>query len=537
MFRGWWTTTTAAAVTLWIVLLGAGHDNAHAYLHAPTDRVVRGGRPHITSPPPPTLLLTTVGRRGRNVHSATLHLGRHHHHHHRRHHHHHHDRYHASRHGLVSIWRTDTGAVGGRLRSDGTASTRTTTTTTTTTGTATTSTSLHGGGGGTLFDVTVAKASVAATAKLLSAIGLGGLAASKPGLLDAPAIGALSRLTYWVFQPAFLFCSVSRTIYTAFAATTSTTTATANTGLSLRALWLMPALGLAQILTGAIAGRILAKAYGVSDDEVPNVRMCTTFANSGPLPLIFADALFGGNPLLQSQMAAGISFYLLAWSPLFWTLGKVILGAEEETDPDSDRLRATMQKVLSPPVLGSLAGLIVGMVGPLRNVFLRGWLVPLYGALQSLGTAYLPAALLVLAGSLVGKKATTGGAAAAVATEGGAAAAMTAPANDAPTVRGMAAIATYRFLISPLLSFSLVGIIRGFAWMDARTKAIVTFLCLMGGCMPPAQNSVILLQLVGKTGPAAAMAKLLTIMYAGAVLPVTILLTLCLQRSGILAYL
>ena len=370
---------------------------------------------------------------------------------------------------------------------------------------------------GTMLDVTVAKASVAATAKLLSAIGLGGLAAAKPGLLDASAISALSRLTYWVFQPAFLFCSVSKTIYTAM-----TTTG----GLSLRALWLMPALSIAQVMTGAVVGRVLAKVYGVSADEAPNVRMCTTFGNSGSLPLIFADALFGSNPVLQSQMAAGISFYLLAWSPLFWTLGKVILGAEEKANPDSNQWQATLKKVLSPPVLGSLAGLVVGMVGPLRTVFLKGWLLPLYGALQSLGTAYLPAALLVLAGSLISKKA------AVVATEGEVVA-----ASDAPTARGMAAIATYRFLISPLLSFSLVGIIQGFAWMDARTKAIVTFLCLMEGCMPPAQNSVILLQLVGKTGPAAAMAKLLTIMYAAAVLPVTILLTLCLQQSGILAYL
>eukprot|EP00977_Amphora_coffeiformis_P029900 scaffold43448_cov199-Amphora_coffeaeformis.AAC.1 len=154
-----------------------------------------------------------------------------------------------------------------------------------------------GSTGAPWLDMTVATASVAATAKLLSAIGLGGLAASKPGLLDAAAISALSRLTYWVFQPAFLFCSVSKTIYTAFTSTGAGT-------LPLRALWLLPALGVAQILTGAVVGRFLATAYGVSDDEVPNVRMCTTFANSGPLPLIFADALFGSNPVLQSQMAA-----------------------------------------------------------------------------------------------------------------------------------------------------------------------------------------------------------------------------------------
>lgn len=373
-----------------------------------------------------------------------------------------------------------------------------------------------------MMDMTVAQASLAATAKLLSSIGLGGLAALKPNLLDAAAISALSRLTYWMFQPAFLFGSVSKTLYTA-ATTTSG-------GLSLRALWLLPALACGQIMAGAVLGRVLAKLYAVQGDaEIRNVRMCTTFGNSGPLPLIFADALFGSNALLQSQMAAGISFYLLAWSPLFWTLGKVILASEDEetTAATSDSkwaaTKATLTKIMSPPVIGSLAGLVVGLVPWLRNLFFgpTALLRPLYGALHTLGTAYLPAALLVLAGSLVGKRAATDD----------------KDTTAAPTMRGMAAIATYRFLVSPLLTLGAAAWLQTLTWMDARTKAIVVFLCLMEGCMPPAQNSVILLQLANRPGPAAAMAKLLTILYTAAVLPVTILLTACLQQSGILAYL
>lgn len=386
-----------------------------------------------------------------------------------------------------------------------------------------------------MIDITVAQASVSATAKLLSSIGLGGLAALKPGVLDAAAISALSRLTYWVFQPAFLFCSVSRTLHTA---------ATTTGGLSLGALWLMPCLAVMQILAGAVVGRVVATVFQIADAEIANVRMCTTFANSGPLPLIFTDALFGKNPVLQSQMAAGISFYLLAWSPLFWTVGKFILGTTEETTKTTDNAHnkkeaslwtsvvSTAKQVLSPPVIGSLAGLAVGLIPPLRRLFFgKGILVPLLGALQTLGTAYLPAALLVLAGSLVGKRQSSSSSNADAADD-----------NDsnkasAPTARGLAAIATYRFLISPALTWMLANVLQGLSWLDARTKAILVFLCLMEGCMPPAQNSVILLQLVGLTGPAAAMARLLTILYAGAVIPVTLLLTACLQRSGILAYL
>jgi predicted permease len=393
------------------------------------------------------------------------------------------------------------------------------------------------------LDPRVATASLAATAKLLSSIGLGALAARQPGLLDAATLGALSRLVYWVFQPAFLFQSVSRTLHTATtAAATGSTSA-----LSVRALTLLPALAVVQIVSGHLAGRALTKGLRITEPtEVKNVQMCTTFGNSGPLPLIFADALFGGgNGLLQSQVTACISFYLLAWSPLFWTFGKIIL--RDEADDDNavvvddavprwkrqwNSARTTLMKILSPPVLGSLAGLFVGLCPPLRRAFFGGLLTPLYGSVQTLGTAYLPAALLVLAGSLVG-----GGGAKKEDTEVTAETTTTTTESTAPSVRGVIAICLSRFGVSPLVSLFAVRLLAGLTWMDGRTRAILTFVLLMQGCMPPAQNSVILLQLAGRRKAAARMAQLLTLLYAGAVVPVTLLLTACLSKSGILAFL
>lgn len=71
---------------------------------------------------------------------------------------------------------------------------------------------------------------------------------------------------------------------------------------------------------------------------------------------------------------------------------------------------------------------------------------------------------------------------------------------------------------------------------NARTLAIVTFTLLMEGCMPPAQNSVIMLQLAEEKGRAAKMAKLLTVIYALSAIPVTLLLSGCLGMSGILNF-
>lgn len=390
------------------------------------------------------------------------------------------------------------------------------------------------------FDRTVAVASAAATAKLLSSIGLGGLAARQPNVLDAAAISALSRLTFWVFQPAFLMCSVSRTIFNA-----------SHGGLPTRFLLLMPLTALLQITLGGLVGQLVTSVQTFPDNEARAVRMCTTFANSGPLPLIFADALFGSSPAILSEVVACISFYLLVWSPLFWSYGRVVMGTYGTTKTASTKLRRVwdeIRKILSPPVIGSILGVIIGGLPLCRNLFFRGGILsPLWGSMQTLGTAYLPAALLVLAGSLVGpgsnnnnnnnKKAASNPTTAAD-TNGVNGDVSNVSTN--PSARAVASIFLSRFLLAPLLSFGLLQTLSGLGLLGpvgTRARAIVTYVLLCEGCMPPNQNSVIMLQLEGLQGRAQSMAKLLTLIYSLSVVPVTILLSACLARSSIMSFL
>ena len=392
--------------------------------------------------------------------------------------------------------------------------------------------------GGMGIEKAVAIASLSATAKLLSSIGLGAAAAKKIGVLDASAVSALSRLTYWVFQPCFLLYSVGKTLYQA---------STGGGGLPGNFLVLMPLAAVLQIGLGALAGSVITGTAGLQEDEARDVRMCTTFANSGPLPLIFADALFAGSTL-QAEVAACVSFYLLVWSPLFWSLGRVVLGTYAD-DADAagkdvsavSKMVQQVKKILSPPVIGSILGVIVGGVPVLQRAFFGGGIAtPLTGALQTLGTAYLPAAILVLAGSLVGAKpaatvtATATPAVVATGTNGAAAVVRTAP-----SLKAIVAIFMSRFLLAPLLS---LGLLQSFVSAGllgpagTRARAVVSFVLLMEGCMPPAQNSVIMLQLEGLKERASTMAKLLTLMYSLAVIPVTFLLSACLATSGIMAF-
>lgn len=370
------------------------------------------------------------------------------------------------------------------------------------------------------LDKTVAIAALSATAKLLSSVGLGSLAALRPNLLDAAAVSALSRLTYWVFQPCFLLCSVAGTLAKASSG--------ANTGLPKSMLLLMPLAAMIQISLGSLTAKAVNKVLKFPEEEARDFTMCTTFGNSGPLPLIFADALFGG--ALRADVTACISFYLLMWSPLFWSAGRMILGtydgAGDSEKKGMSRIKSEVGKLLSPPVIGSILGVVIGGTGWIRDACLgqHGLGAPLYGACNTLASAYLPAAVLVLAGSLVQNSLKSTGAVAETGATG-------------VSTKAIVSIMFSRFCLAPLIAFATVRALELCGFLSfGRAKAVVVFTLLMEGCMPPAQNSVIMYQLDGLPERAGKMAKTLALIYSMAVAPVTLLLSACLALSGIMQF-
>jgi predicted permease len=172
-----------------------------------------------------------------------------------------------------------------------------------------------------------------------------------------------------------------------------------------------------------------------------------------------------------------------------------------------------------------LLGIIIGSTGFLRSLLVipGAPLAPVFAACRTFGTAYLPAAVLVLAGSLVKKQEPSA-------------------ENDKSSSihpKTIISLLASRFVLSPFLAIAtvrLLGLLGLMPVNNARTLAVVTFTLLMEGCMPPAQNSVIMLQLAQEKGRAAKMAKLLTVIYALSAVPVTLLLSGCLAISGILNF-
>jgi len=241
----------------------------------------------------------------------------------------------------------------------------------------------------------VTSSAIKAIMKLIGTCGLG-VYAGKKGVLDKASLAVLSKLVFNIFQPCLLFCNVAQTV--------------ASSSKGSAAVWLLPFAASLQIFIGYIVGTVVTKIiYGNKESEEKRQTLtCTTFSNSGPLPLVFVDALFRAHPdqTLLPKAVAYISLYLLGWSPLFWIFAPAILSDPAITDAKpktaAEKRAELLGRIFSPPVLGSLLGLLVGSVPLLSKQIISasGALNWLFEAMRTLGTAYLPAVLLVLAGSL-----------------------------------------------------------------------------------------------------------------------------------------
>jgi predicted permease len=392
----------------------------------------------------------------------------------------------------------------------------------------------------------VTKAAVKAVAKLLSTCGLG-IWASKAGILDQNAVAVLSKLIFSVFQPCLLFVNVASTV--------------ANIGSgggSPAAIYLLPIAAAVQILVGYIVGKVVSLVMNggkAEDESSKQLLACTTFANSGPLPLVFTDGLFRNHPdtTLLPKSVAYVSLYLLGWSPLFWIVGPAILQENAPSGQPVDKKaqrNLLLKRIFSPPVIGSLLGMVVGFVPFLKRHIISssGLFNPIFESMRTLGTAYLPAVLLVLAGSLL-QNTSTPPATTPASTTGTTGTAVTpsspplpatspTPSSDDNMIMKLAAVYFARFLLMPVVAFSLYKLavqwVPGSQALFAKDPLLLLVL-LLEACMPSAQNTTVILQLQGAKSAAARLARTLMIIYVLGVPAISFWLVKILQLTGLAA--
>ncbi|KAI0562751.1 membrane transporter [Gracilaria domingensis] len=350
--------------------------------------------------------------------------------------------------------------------------------------------------GGSLQGATVAGGIVlTALAKLLSTVGLGVLAA-KRGILDSATLAALSRLVYNVLLPALLFSNVLTTF---------------RSGVS-KQLALMPLAAVAQIVTGLLFSLLMARVLKLTRRERSLFYVCASFGNSSAMPLLLCSSLFSGAKQVGSISA--VSFFLLGWSPLFWSIGFQVLDAMPSASAQAqDEKKSAMsitqflKKLVTPPLVASMSALLIGL-----NPFLRGLVLrtPIPGALQTLGSGYGAAAVLVLAGSLARetpKESSTSSSALRIG-------------------RLSLGLSLCRFVLLPLVVFFSVLRLR----ID---DSFVRFAILLQSVMPCAQNVTVMLTLQNRPNAAAVAARLLLAVYVIGVVPIALGLTLFLAASGL----
>ncbi|KAJ1457430.1 hypothetical protein M885DRAFT_562775 [Pelagophyceae sp. CCMP2097] len=355
-------------------------------------------------------------------------------------------------------------------------------------------------------------AGAGAVAQFVATTGVGAAAVSS-GLVSASAVKALAAVVYALFLPCMLFCSVLRV---------------AAVGVT-PALLLMPVAAWVQVAFAYALARLVIVPLSGADyntDAGRELVHCCTFGNPGVLPLLFFTAIFGppyADAAVLPVLTSYISFYLAGFSPLFWALGTRILAGgtpathtavetpPAEAEPANWRaaLVANLKRV-SPPVAAALLGLFAA-VTPLGRLLVGDGapLGALFLALESFGRAYLPSATLCLAGALVS----------------GAAAEDAPDSGGAALGKQVATIAMARFLVLPACGVAtLSGLAALGAFPTIEAAPVLWFFLLTQFSMPTAQNSVIMVQVAGKS--ANRMAKTIFLLYAAATVPITALLSI-----------
>lgn len=352
-------------------------------------------------------------------------------------------------------------------------------------------------------------------ANLLSTCGVGFVFAKK-GLLDQNSLSTLSKLIFSVFQPMFLFGNVFSVVSNIFAS-----------GETNAAIFMLPLAAIVQLGLGLMTGKLFTLLlYGREDssEQAKELMACCTFSNSGPLPMVFASGIFRSNAAVSQKAIAYISLYLLGWSPFFWILGPAVLGdnvptqanisPEEKAKVTAEKRKALLARIFSPPVMASLCGMGAASVPFLRHL-VRGPFNPLLETSKTLGNAYLPAVLLVLAGSLAN---TSGGSSAAAETpqQSMFKSMLEKAKNNAGYAKQLLAIYLAKFLFIPTFTFALIAYARKtFPVFNTFlvNDPMLYFVLLIETCMPSAQNLTVILQLQGKKDASARLARTLLFIY------------------------
>lgn len=374
----------------------------------------------------------------------------------------------------------------------------------------------------------------------LGVAGCIGAACVRQDYITAEMIRTLSKTAFSLLLPMHLGTSIMKTV--------------GKYGIDRSSLAIPIMAVMNSLLLYNISKHLLMPLFGIHGDTDlgRSTVVCCAWGNSGVVPLIFIEALFRHeSPAMLAKGIAHVSMFLVGWSPFFWSFGRSVLLGDDNCN--SNRITITKQSsaiknrapsvwgnrlktLFPPPVVGVIIGLLT-MLSPLGWLFMsdesaegKAPLSIIFNSFENLGRASNPLLLLVLTSSLaIG----VGGSVANPDTNNGNYAVddkgRKACSNN--FLRQWACVSISRFVMSPLVMVALMKCMAKIKMIDTLSEdPMLWFIMLLESCMPPAQNSVLMLNSADKPAEASKMAKFLFPIYATGMIPIVIIVTIALKH-------
>lgn len=340
--------------------------------------------------------------------------------------------------------------------------------------------------------------------------------------LTADTIKALSRVSYTILLPMFLGTNIMKS---------SRDISKSNLVVPLIAIF-------QSLVLHFLSTKLILPLFGIDPDSDTGKTTAVTisFGNAGTLPFMFAEALFRTNTEMLHSAYSLISFFSVGWSPFFWSFGRhVLVGDESKTGEIG--FKQKIKRMLPPPVMGIMLGFIISLTS-LSNLLLsntekKAPLSVIFNSFQNLGRAANPLALLVLTSSLAigvqNTKHNQGTSRKEIKTN--------TDSKSVTFLQKWGSVTIGRFIISPLVMLIILkGVLRLNIIGGYKVEPMLWFILLLQSAMPPAQNSVLILQVADRAQEASEMAKFLFSVYATSMIPIVIIITVLMQKLRMTQY-
>ena len=273
----------------------------------------------------------------------------------------------------------------------------------------------------------------------------------------------LGKVIFYAMLPCLLFTSVSKSLDLQF----------------LKKLWYLPFACVIYMLLGLCCGFFINKFFKIPKDYHRAIIVASGFSNSGYIPIPLTTAVLAIFPYFQhlgldeSIGKSYVSMYLIAFSPLLWSVGYTIMAQKHNVVRKG--FHVDINKIITPPIFGIMVGIIVGMIPILKiNVCSpSGTFYFIYKAAETIAAGTVPCILIMLGGKLA-----------------------YGPQASGLGGRSIGAFIFLRMMVFPACALAVIFWLRSCRIIG--NDPILYLLLIIEAAVPPANNLIVICSMVNR---------------------------------------